>query len=84
MSETARWTSGSGSGVIAGDGASWIDAEVAGCALGDKRLCSRLRQLLQQLEGAMGAPLPVACQDVQPPLSGPCEMLVQHGNGRLI
>lgn len=63
MSEAARRTNGSGSGVIADVEASWIDAEVAGCALGDKRLCSRLRHLLQQLEGAMGAPLPLACQD---------------------
>jgi hypothetical protein len=45
------------------NGASWIDGELAGCALGDKRLCDRLRRLLHQLEGAMGAPLPLACQD---------------------
>jgi hypothetical protein len=45
------------------DGASWIDTELAGCALGDKRLCDRLRRLLHQLEIAMGAPLPLACQD---------------------
>jgi hypothetical protein len=38
MSETSRWTDGSGSGVIAEVEASWTDAEVAGCALGDKRL----------------------------------------------
>ena len=63
MSETSRRTNGSGSGVIADIEASWIDTEVAGCALGDKRLCNRLRQLLQQFEGAMGAPLPLACQD---------------------
>jgi len=25
-----------------------------------------------------------AWEAVQPPLSGPCKMLVQHGNGRLI
>jgi hypothetical protein len=47
MLETAQWTSGSGLDVVAGDGASWIDAEVAGCALGDKRLCNRRRQLLR-------------------------------------
>jgi hypothetical protein len=63
MSETSRRTNGSGSGVIADVETSWIDAEIAGCALGDERLCNRLRQLLQQLEGAMGAPLPLACQD---------------------
>ncbi|MBC4016304.1 IS4/Tn5 family transposase DNA-binding protein [Siccirubricoccus deserti] len=44
------------------DGASWIDAEVARCALGDNRLCDRLR-LPQHLKGAVGAPLPLACQD---------------------
>jgi Transposase DNA-binding/Transposase DDE domain len=63
MPETSRRTNGSGSGVIADVEASWIDAEVAGCALGDKRLCNRLRHLLQQFEGAMGGPLPLACQD---------------------
>jgi hypothetical protein len=63
MSEAARPASGNGSGVIVAGEASWIDAEVAGCALGDTRLCGRLRLLLQQLEGAMGAPLPLACQD---------------------
>jgi hypothetical protein len=63
MSETSRRTNGSGSGVVADVETSWIDAEIAGCALGDERLCNRLRQLLQQLEGAMGAPLPLACQD---------------------
>ena len=50
-------------GVAAADRASWIDTELTGCALGDKRLCDRLRRLLHQLEGAMGAPLPLACQD---------------------
>jgi hypothetical protein len=56
---------GTGCAGGAGDanGASWIDGEPAGCALGDKRLCDRLRRLLHQLEGAMGAPLPLACQD---------------------
>lgn len=63
MSEAVRLTNGSGSGAIADVAASWIEAEVAGCALVDKRLCHRLRQLLQQLEGAIGAPLPLACQD---------------------
>ena len=63
MSEAVRRPNGSGLGAIANGTASWIDVEVAGCALGDKRLSHRLRQLLQQLEGAMGAPLPLACQD---------------------
>src|SRR3712207_7689391 len=63
MSEAVPQVGGSGSDATAAQGASRIDAEVAGCALGDKRLCARLRRLLHQLEGAMGAPLPLACQD---------------------
>ena len=63
MSEAVPRASGSSLGAAAAEGASWIDAEVAGCALGDKRLHDRLRRLLHQLEGAMGAPLPLACQD---------------------
>lgn len=63
MSGAARRMSGDGSDVAAAGGAPWIDAELAGCTLGDKRLCDRLRRLLHQLEGAMGAPLPLACQD---------------------
>ena len=63
MSEAVPQAGGSGSAATAAKGASWIDAEVAGCALGDKRLCDRLRRLLHQLEGAIGAPLPLACQD---------------------
>ena len=59
----AQQASDSGFSVGAVDEASWIDVEVAGCALGDKRLCDRLRRLLQHLEGAVGAPLPLACQD---------------------
>jgi len=63
MSAAARQASGRGSGTAATGGASWIDAELAGCPLGDKRLSDRLRRRLHQLEGAMGAPLPLACQD---------------------
>ena len=63
MSAVAQQASGSGFSMGEADGASWIDAEVAGCALGDKRLGDRLRRLLHQFEGAMGAPLPLACQD---------------------
>ena len=63
MSETARRTSDSGSGAIAAVEASWIDAEVAGCAGGDKRLWRRLRQWPEHFEGGKGAPLPLACQD---------------------
>lgn len=64
MSEAVpRGGAGSGLDAAAAEGASWIDAEAAGCALGDKRLRDRLRQLLRRLEGAVGAPLPLACQD---------------------
>ena len=61
----AAGQAGPGCGGVSGDagGASWIDAELAGCALGDKRLCDRLRRLLHQLAGAMGGSLPLACQD---------------------
>ena len=41
----------------------WVDAEVAGCDLGDRRLVERLRMLLRRLGAAMGQPLPLACQD---------------------
>lgn len=63
MSKATRRISGNGSVVAAAGGVSWIDAELAGCALGDKRRCDRLRRLLHQLERAMGSPLPLACQD---------------------
>lgn len=63
MSETARRTDDGGSRGSGPGGASWIDTELAGCALGDQRLCDRLRRLLHQLEGAVGASLPLACQD---------------------
>ena len=42
---------------------SWVDAEIAGCRLGDKRLVERLRRLLRELGEATGQPLPLACQD---------------------
>jgi hypothetical protein len=63
MAEAMLQARGSGLDTVAAKGASWIDAELAGCVLGDKRLCDRLRWLLHQFEGAMGAPLPLACQD---------------------
>jgi len=63
MSEAMLQASGSGLGTAAAKGVSWIDAELVGCTLGDKRLRDRLRSLLHQFEGAMGAPLPLACQD---------------------
>src|SRR5919109_81784 len=42
---------------------SWLDDELAGCAFADERLGQRLRKLLEQMEGAMGQSLPLACQD---------------------
>ena len=45
------------------EGATWLDQELAGCTFPDDRLTKRLRKLLEQLGGAMGASLPLACQD---------------------
>ena len=42
---------------------SWVDGEIAGCRLGDKRRVERLRRLLRELGEAIGQPLPLACQD---------------------
>ena len=42
---------------------SWVDGEIAGCRLGDKRRVDRLRRLLRELGEAIGQPLPLACQD---------------------
>ena len=46
-----------------GDVASWVDQELAGSTFRDKRLGDRLRTLLTQMAGAVGEPLPLACQD---------------------
>ena len=47
------------------DGAAepWFDRELAGCSFADERLNKRLRGLLERMEGAMGASIPLACQD---------------------
>jgi hypothetical protein len=45
------------------EGASWLDEELAGSTFAYARLGQRLRRLLEQLGGAMGASLPLACQD---------------------
>jgi hypothetical protein len=45
------------------DAASWVDHELAGSTFGDARLGRRLRKLLVQLAGAVGGPIPLACQD---------------------
>ena len=40
------------------EGASWLDEELAGSTFADARLGQRLRRLLEQLCGAIGASLP--------------------------
>jgi hypothetical protein len=47
------------------DGAAdaWFDRELADCTFADERLGKRLRRLVEQMEGAMGASIPLACQD---------------------
>src|SRR4051795_7521270 len=42
---------------------SWVDQELAGSAFKDERLGRRLRKLLVQLAEAVGARIPLACQD---------------------
>jgi hypothetical protein len=41
----------------------WWEDELAGCAFADARLGQRLRKLVARLQGAIGASLPLACQD---------------------
>lgn len=41
----------------------WFDPELAGCTFADERLGKRLRLLVERMEGAMGASIPLACQD---------------------
>ena len=48
---------------MTGSNSAWIDRELAGCRLVDERLSKRLRKLLEQMDGAMGASIPLACQD---------------------
>jgi hypothetical protein len=45
------------------DAASWVDQELAGSTFRDERLGRRLRELLVRMAGAVGAPIPLACQD---------------------
>ena len=45
------------------DAAGWADGEVDPAAFRDKRLGERLRTMLKQMAGAIGAPIPMACQD---------------------
>lgn len=41
----------------------WLDRELAGCSLSDKRLDRRPRQLVERMVGSIGASIPLACQD---------------------
>ncbi|MBP2312960.1 IS4/Tn5 family transposase DNA-binding protein [Azospirillum soli] len=41
----------------------WIEDELAGCHFADERLGRRLSTLLDQMAGAMGDSIPLACQD---------------------
>lgn len=41
----------------------WCEGELAGCRLADERLTRRLRHLVEQMGGAVGASIPLACQD---------------------
>ena len=41
----------------------WWERELAGCVFVDERLGQRLRKLIERLAGAIGASLPLACQD---------------------
>src|SRR3982751_1780577 len=43
--------------------ASWVEQELDGSTFKDERLGRRLRKLLVQLADAVGAPIPLACQD---------------------
>jgi hypothetical protein len=41
----------------------WWESELAGCTFADPRLGQRLRKLVERMGGAIGASLPLACQD---------------------
>src|SRR3954454_1451777 len=41
----------------------WWESELAGCVFVDARLGQRLRNLIERMAGAIGASLPLACQD---------------------
>ena len=41
----------------------WWEDELAGCVFVDERLGQRLRKLIERMAGAIGASLPLACQD---------------------
>ena len=41
----------------------WWESELAGSTFADVRLGQRLRKLIERMGGAIGASLPLACQD---------------------
>ena len=41
----------------------WFDEELSGCQLGDGRLDSRLRPLVERMDAGFGETIPLACQD---------------------
>ena len=47
----------------AADKTIWVDREVGGCEFADVRLGRRFRDLLEQIGGAVGESIPMACQD---------------------
>ena len=42
---------------------SWWERESAGCPFADARLSQRLCKLIEKMDGAIGASLPLVCQD---------------------
>lgn len=45
------------------DSGSWIDRETDGSEFGGARLGERFRKLMGCLDGAIGQPIPLACED---------------------
>ncbi len=41
----------------------WWEGELAGCTFADARLGQRLQKIIERIGGAIGASLPLACQD---------------------
>ena len=41
----------------------WWERELAGCVFVDERLGQRLRKRIERMAGAIGASLPLGCQD---------------------
>ena len=62
-SKSASRTRGSDAPVDQEDAESWIDRETTDVTFGDERLGRRFKTLLADIGGAIGASLPLACQD---------------------